>query len=140
MVYDDRRFYFVNMDTIYGGSRQVLRAVSLEDGSHIWSRACRPTGKTWPGRSRSRSGIVIAYPATIPRPATISINCRRSSCPVIVRQRETGELVQRFVFPTTIADLTSRPIRTAGLVATTLGLWGLGSKEASPATSTDRGH
>ena len=26
--------------------------------------------------------------------------------PVIVRQRETGELVQRFVFPTTIADVT----------------------------------
>ena len=60
--------------------------------------------------------------------------------PVIVRQRETGELVQRFVFPTTTADLTLKADPHGGLVATTLGLWGLGSKEASSSTSSDRGH
>ena len=61
MVYDDRRFYCVNTDTIYGGPRQAVRAISLEDGSPIWSRALsgpRETpviGPKWPGRSRSPS-------------------------------------------------------------------------------------
>ena len=60
--------------------------------------------------------------------------------PVIVRRRETGELVQRFVFPTTDRRFElSRPIRNGGLVATTIGLWGLGSKEASSARSVRPG-
>ena len=59
--------------------------------------------------------------------------------PVIVRQRDTGELVQRFVFPSTIADLTLKADPHGGLVATTVGLWGLGSKEASSSPLFDRG-
>ena len=59
--------------------------------------------------------------------------------PLIVRQRETGELVQRFVFPTTIADLTFKADPHGALVATARGLWGLGSKEASSSPFSDRG-
>ena len=59
--------------------------------------------------------------------------------PVIVRRRETGDLVQRFVFPTTIADVTFKADPRGALVATARGLWGLGSKEASTSPLSDRG-
>jgi hypothetical protein len=58
--------------------------------------------------------------------------------PVIVRLRDTGTLVQRFVFPTTIADVTVRADSRGALVATGRGLWGLGSKEASSAPPSER--
>jgi hypothetical protein len=59
--------------------------------------------------------------------------------PVVVRQRETGELVQRFVFSTAIADLTLKADPHGALVATARDLWGLGSKEASSSPLSDRG-
>ena len=59
--------------------------------------------------------------------------------PLIVRQRETGELVQRFAFPTTIGDLTLKADPHGALVATARGLWGLGSKEGASSPFSDRG-
>ena len=46
MIYDDKRFYCVNTENIYGGPRQAVRAISLEDGSSVWSRRCRPQGQS----------------------------------------------------------------------------------------------
>jgi cellulose synthase operon protein C len=140
MVYDDRRFFFVNTDAIYGGPRQVVRAVSLEDGSGIWTRvlASDRDDVTWSIALTRR--YVIAYPANNP-PSTDHVEKLPATViPMIVRRRETGELVQRFVFPTRIADLTVKADPNGGLVATTMGFWGLGSKEASSAPVSDRGH
>ena len=107
MAYDDKRFYCVNTENIFGGLRQAVRAVSLEDGSRVLVRVPLSRARaTWRLVDRAvPSATSSPIPATtrpIPRTST---NCR-STMPVIVRRRETGELVQRFVFPTTIADLT----------------------------------
>jgi hypothetical protein len=48
--------------------------------------------------------------------------------PVIVRQRETGALVQRFMFATAIADVTFKVDPRGVVVATSKGLWSLGPK------------
>ena len=106
MTYDDRRFYFVNTDTIYGGPRQVVRAISLDDGSGIWCRALSGDRIELAWSVALTKDYVIAYPSN-PTDASEAIDkLPVIVMPVIVRQRETGELVQRFVFPTKAADFT----------------------------------
>ena len=98
MAYDDKRFYCVNLENILGGLRQVVRAVRCDDGSRVWSsHLSGPGDATWSLALTQR--YVIAYPRNKTN-ASLEIE----SMPVIVRLRETGTLVQRFVFPTTIAD------------------------------------
>ena len=58
--------------------------------------------------------------------------------PVILRRRETGALVQRFVFPTTIADVTFKVDSRGALLATSRGIWSLGSKEVSQSPRSER--
>ncbi len=110
MAYDDKRFYCVNTEMIYGGPRQAIRARSLEDGSAVWSRPLRAqesraSRRISHGRWLTRR-YVIAYPDHNPPAAEDIDKLPVTTMPVILRQRETGELVQRFVFSTTIADLT----------------------------------
>ena len=58
--------------------------------------------------------------------------------PLVVRRRETGELVQRFVFQTALADATINVDWRGALVATSRGVWGLASKGASHSPLTER--
>ena len=58
--------------------------------------------------------------------------------PVILRRRETGALVQRFVFPTTIADVMLKVDSRGALLATSRGMWSLGSKEANQSHRSER--
>ena len=46
MAYDEKRFYCVNTENIYGGSRQAIRAISLDDGSRVWSRHLSGPGRS----------------------------------------------------------------------------------------------
>ena len=64
----------------------------------------------------------MAYPSS----TSSSEGGEVENMPVIVRHRETGALVQRFVFATTIADVTFKVDPRGVLVATSRGLWGLG--------------
>jgi hypothetical protein len=125
MAYDEKRFYCV--------SRQTLRAISLEDGKTIWS--CQLTGpKDVLWSIALTRGHVMAYPSST-SPLEVSDDEHPpvvQNMPVIVRQRETGALVQRFVFPTTIADVMFKVDPRGVLVATSRGLWGLGPKEGNP--------
>jgi len=118
MAYDDKRFYCV--------SRQTLRAYSLEDGKPIWS--CHLTGPQEVSWSIALTqGHVMAYPT-----GTSSADGGEvENLPVIVRHRETGALVQRFMFATTIADVTFKVDPRGVMVATSRGLWSLGPKLVS---------
>ena len=78
---------------------------------------------------------VIAYPNNKSDPLD---RVEFENLPVIVRLRDTGTLVQRFVFPTTIAEVSVKADARGALVATGRGLWGLGSKEASSALPVER--
>jgi cellulose synthase operon protein C len=115
MAYDDKRFYCVN--------HQTLRAISLEDGKPIWS--CHLTGpQDVPWSIALTQGHVMAYPSG----SSSTDGGEVENLPVIVRQRETGALVQRFMFATAIADVTFKVDPRGVVVATSKGLWSLGPK------------
>jgi outer membrane protein assembly factor BamB len=144
MAYDQKWFYCVNTTNVYGTSRQALRALSLEDGSFVWSRQLSGPTENMSGPSDLAWSIaltqryVFAYPSTKAPDGEALDKLPVIAIPVIVWQRETGELVQRFVFSTTIADLTLKADPHGALVATARGLWGLGSKEATSSPISDR--
>ncbi len=126
MVCDDKSFYCVNIENIYGSMRQALRAVSLEDGSRLWSRYLMgPHDAVWSVALSQR--CVIAYPSS----TRLTDAADLVNLPVILRRRENGALVQRFVIPTTITDVTFKVDPRGALLATSRGLWALGSKVAS---------
>ncbi len=98
--------------------------ISLEDGKPIWSSHL--TGPEYVSWSIALTqGHVMAYVSSTTSADGIEVE----NMAVTVRQRETGALVQRFVFPTTIADVTFKVDPRGALVATSRGLWGLGPKE-----------
>ncbi len=48
--------------------------------------------------------------------------------PVIVHRREDGALIERFVFQTTISEVTFKIDPRGALLATEKGVWALGPK------------
>jgi cellulose synthase operon protein C len=132
-VCDDKAFYCVNIENIYGSLRPSLRAVSLEDGSRMWSaHLTGPQDAVWSVALSQR--CVIAYSSATRLPDGGDI----ANLPVIVRRRETGALVQRFVIPTTITDVSFKVDPRGALLATSRGMWALGTKEPSPASVSER--
>ena len=104
MAYDDKRFYCVNIENIYGGiaagapgrlaGRRLAHLVVHLDRRRddvVWSIALTAALRD---RLSQRNNAPTRERQTVGR-----------TMPVIVRRRETGALVQRFVFPTTIADV-----------------------------------
>jgi len=140
MVYDEKSFYCANIENIFGGTRHALRALSLEDGSRLWSiNLTGPEDAAWSIALSQR--CVIAYPNRA-RPAdgggTEKTPAVLENMPVILRRRETGALVQRFVFPTQIADVTFKVDSRGALLATSRDIWSLGSKAASQSALSER--
>jgi outer membrane protein assembly factor BamB/tetratricopeptide (TPR) repeat protein len=134
MAYDEKQFYCADSLEMFAGPRHVVRAVSLEDGSSVWARHLSgPKEAAWSLTLTLR--YVVAYPSR-----STAEGAELENMPVIVRRRDDGALVQRFVFPTTIADVMLKVDPRGTNVATARGLWGLGSKEASASGLLDRGH
>ncbi len=144
---DDRRFY-----CIYRWSSIVtLRSVSLSDGVQSWTSA-------WVGTEDSSWSIALSAQHVIayPNQTGLADGFEMATIPVIVRRRETGALVQRFLFPATPVEAVppadpggALAATTQGVVsvridpggasvATPRGVWGLGAKGADAAGSTDR--
>ena len=80
------------------------------------------------------SGHVLAYPTKTGLPDAEVVE----NMPLVVRRRETGELVQRFVFQTVITDATIKIDSRGALVATSLGIWSLASRGASQSALAER--
>ena len=123
MAWDENRFYCVDFEHIAGATRQSVRAIALEDGSRIWS--CPLTGPSvavWSIALTER--CVIAYPSA----ANFCEGADQGNMPVIVRRRQDGALLQRFVFPTTIEQVALSVDRRGALLATAKGMWALSSK------------
>ncbi len=142
MTYDEKRFYCVNKENIFGVLRQTIRAISLDDGSGVWSRHLTgPKDKEWSVSLTQRYVIVCPnHNGPTASDAGDGDTEAVTTMPVIVRRRQNGELVQRFTFPTTGDDVIFKADPRGALVATTRGLWGLGPREESVAPLTHRGH
>jgi outer membrane protein assembly factor BamB/tetratricopeptide (TPR) repeat protein len=123
MAFDEKRVYCTPGKNPHSPSGKILRAISMEDGSPVWScYLSGPEDSTW-SIALTRSHI-LAYPSKIDMPAGGEVD---NMC-VIVRRRDNGALVQRFVFPTTIADVALRADPRGVWVATARGLWALGER------------
>ncbi len=101
-----------------------LCAISLDDGTPVWSiYLSGPEEATW---SIFLTGHhVLAYPSKTESADGGELD---NMC-VVVRRRETGALLQRFVFPTTIASVAFKADPRGVWVATARGLWALGKRE-----------
>ena len=55
--------------------------------------------------------------------------------PVVARRQDTGALVQRFVFPATIADVNVKLDPRGAVVATSRALWALCRRDVASATA-----
>jgi hypothetical protein len=69
---------------------------------------------------------VVAYPS-----ASSLSDDELESMPVVARRQDTGALVQRFVFPATIADVSVRLDARGAVVATSRALWALCRRDAA---------
>ncbi len=134
LAFDDQRFY-----CIYRWSSIVsLLAVSLADGSTVWKSVWAGPEDSWWSIALS-ADHVIAYPNHTGLPD----GAEMETIPVVVRRRETGALVQRFLFPSSFAEppprdptgvlsatprgfVTFKLDPVGALVATPRGVWGLG--------------
>jgi outer membrane protein assembly factor BamB len=115
MAYDDKRFYCA--------AGRTLRAISLEDGSPVWSSQLNgPEDATWSIVLTEHH--VLAYPSKSESTDADEVD---NMC-LVVRRRETGALVQRFVFPTAIANVAFKADPRGVWIATARGLWALGKR------------
>jgi outer membrane protein assembly factor BamB/tetratricopeptide (TPR) repeat protein len=111
---DERRFYCV--------TRQGVRALSLEDGSPIWTRRLS-------GRDSTRWSLALSDRSVLVHPSLSSLwEEEIEAMPVVVCKQEDGALVQRFVFPATIADVRMRLDSRGAMIATPRELWALGAR------------
>ena len=106
LAFDDRRFYCISR----WSSIVTLRAVSLTDGSAVWSRA-------WDGPEDSGWSIalsanhIIAYP----NHTGLADDAEMETVPVVVRHRETGAIGSAVPLPGQLrrADASERSRRRA---------------------------
>ena len=148
MAFDEQRFYCIYR----WRSIVTLRAISLADGVPAWN--CE-----WAGLEDSSWSIALSAQHVIayPNHTGLADDTEMETIPVVVRRRETGALVQRFLFPATLAEpsprgdpggvlsATPRGVVTFKIdpggasVATPRGVWGLGAKRADAAGTTTAG-
>ena len=151
MAFDEKRFYCI----FRWGSIVTLHAVSLADGVPLWTCvwAAGMEDSTWSIALSARH--IVAYPSAIGQGDGQEL----VSIPVIVRRRDTGGLVQRFLFPANSAESVNPPelgaegdpavafqgtvtfkLDPAGAsIATPRGLWGLGAKSPDPSRAIREG-
>jgi outer membrane protein assembly factor BamB/Flp pilus assembly protein TadD len=133
IAYDDERLFDATRQSIKGGYCVALRARSLSDGKPLWAQRLEgPENVAWAVILTDR--YVIAYPER----ASGDDADASDNLPVVVRRKDTGALVQRFLFPTKIADINLKVDARGALLATPRGLWGLGQSMAQTSINEER--
>jgi outer membrane protein assembly factor BamB/tetratricopeptide (TPR) repeat protein len=114
-----------DLHRLYCASQQTLRAMSMDDGTPLWS--CHLTGPENARWSVLLSGrCVLAYPCL-----SNSSEEEIEIMPVVIRRQDNGALLQRFVFPATNGEVNLRLDARGVLVATARSLWALSRRDAS---------
>jgi outer membrane protein assembly factor BamB/tetratricopeptide (TPR) repeat protein len=108
-------------ERVYWVSGQTLRSASLSDGSLVWSQYLSGPETGWSVELTER--CVLAYPG-LPRKSGNEVE----GLPLVFRKRDTGELVQRLLFPVAVTDVAVRLSPKGAVVATQAGLWALGER------------
>jgi cellulose synthase operon protein C len=116
--------FAIDHDRFYWANGRTLGAVRLSDGVPSWSQALFGPESGWSIALTER--FVLAYPAA----PGAEQGDDTEGLPLIVRDRETGRLVQRLQFPVAPSDVAVRLSPRGALVAATGGLWALGERPA----------
>ena len=123
MAIDGERFYWA--------SNRTLNALRLADGSLGWSRPLTGPESGWSIALTAR--CVMAYPVI-----SAHAEGELESLPLVFRRRDSGELVQRLVFPVAVSDVAVRLAPRGALVAAQggSGRWASGPRW-TPQSSPD---
>ncbi len=123
IAFDLKNLYCVNFDHTTGSPRLVLRALSLDDGSRVWSCPLSgPDGAVWSIALSER--CVFAFPSATQYPKMGEL----ATLPVIVHRRLDGALIERFVFQTAVSEVTFQVDARGAMLATEKGIWALSAK------------
>ncbi|MGE5754275.1 MAG: PQQ-binding-like beta-propeller repeat protein [Planctomycetaceae bacterium] len=114
MALDGERFYWA--------SGSSLNAVALADGAPAWGRHLTGPEAGWSIALTER--CVMAFPA--PKPGQVEGEI--DGLPLVFRRRDTGELVQRLLFPVAVTGAAVRLAPRGALVAAQGGVWSLGER------------
>jgi outer membrane protein assembly factor BamB/tetratricopeptide (TPR) repeat protein len=114
MTFDGERFYWA--------SKQWLSCLALSDGSLIWTRHLTGPESGWSIALTER--CVMAFPTAKPG----HVEGEAEGLPLVFRRRDTGELVQRLLFPVPIGEVAVRLTPPGALVAAQGGVWSLGER------------
>ncbi len=109
-------------DKFYVADGSDLTAISIADGKTAWRKKLIGPSFGW---SLALTDRCVTY---YPNPNRLSEDELGGVLPVIFRRRDNGELVQRFLFPTPVSNLTVRLAPRGAFVATQSGLWALGDR------------
>jgi outer membrane protein assembly factor BamB len=109
-------------DRFFVANGSDLAALSFVDGTTVWRQKLIGPPSGWSVALTDR--CVVAYP----NPARLAGDEEASSIPIVFRRRDTGQLVQRLVFPAPAADLTVRLAPRGAFVASQGGLWALNDR------------
>ena len=122
MAMTDKNLYCINFENVDGILRQSLRAIALKDGSRVWARPLPgPPNSVW--SVALAQGAVFAYPSAMPTAEGGS----GGMMPLIVCRPDDGVRIERLIFPTAISDITFKLDPRGAILATSSGMWALGS-------------
>ncbi len=109
-------------DRFYYADERDLAALSVADGTTVWRRKLIGPSQGW--------SVVLTEQcvAAYPDPSRMAADDELPALPVVFRRRDTGEIVQRLVFPIPAADLTVCLAPRGAFVATQAGYWALGDR------------
>ncbi len=109
-------------DRFYVANGSDLAALSFSDGTTVWRQKLIGPSRGWSVTLTDR--CVVAFP----NPARLMGDEESSTIPIVFRRRDTGQLVQRLVFPVPAAELTVRLAPRGAFVASQGGLWALNDR------------
>jgi len=121
----------LDIERFYWASNRTLNALRLAEGSRVWSRPLTGPESGWSIALTAR--CVMAYPVI-----SGHAEGELESLPLVFRRRDSGELVQRLVFPVAVSEVAVRLAPRGALVAAQGGLWALGERAAMDASKFPR--
>lgn len=116
--------FAMDSDRFYCATGATLAAYNLNDGQPLWTRPLSGPKTGW------SVALADRHVAAFPSPSR-SIDGPLDGVSLVVCRRDTGALVQRLSFPSSVSELAVRLLPEGAIVATQGGVWALGvAKEA----------
>jgi outer membrane protein assembly factor BamB len=110
-------------DRFFFSAGSDLTALAIADGTIAWRSKLIGPELGWSVALTDR--CVAAYP----NPSRMTEDDLGPILPIVFRRRDTGDLVQRLLFPAPVTELTVKLAPRSAFIATQAGLWALGDRK-----------